>query len=116
MSSYHDEAPRIFKTHETDTPDDFIRKAGEFDRFLWESVEIPYLEVDFETGKVTAHEGRHRAAAFINSKIKDFPVVIILIDLELHKKVVAMKLPETEILNDERIFTMPEKFFPEQSE
>ncbi len=106
--------PQDFLKLTTDKPDDFIRKAGKLDHDLWESAdEIPYLEVDFKTGRVSIHEGRHRAAAFVNSRIEEFPVAITLIDLEMHKKVVAMKLPESAVLNDDRIFPMPEKFLPE---
>lgn len=40
--------------------------------------QMPWLDVDVHTGKVVGHEGRHRAAACVKSKVKRLPVAICL--------------------------------------
>lgn len=39
---------------------------------------MPFLEVDMDTGKVKAHEGRHRAAALLKERGLDMEVAIFL--------------------------------------
>lgn len=56
------------------------QQAGAFDPARFDSTEsfLPYLDIDPETGEVTGHEGRHRAAALLASGAVDMPVVISL--------------------------------------
>ena len=41
---------------------------------------MPWLDVDVKTGKVVGHEGRHRAAACVKSKVNRLPVALCLRD------------------------------------
>lgn len=43
-------------------------------------IHMPWLDIDMHTGKVVGHEGRHRAAACIKSKVKRVPVALCLRD------------------------------------
>ena len=58
-------------------------EAGLFDEGLWFAAdEPPQLWVNAATGRVFAHEGRHRAAAAANSGFPVMPVFVILIDFD----------------------------------
>lgn len=54
-----------------------VRKYGELDADKLKSdMGSPYLNIDFETGTVTGHEGRHRMVLMQNAGIEQVPVVI----------------------------------------
>lgn len=51
------------------------QKLGKFDIAKFQSEHLPYLDID-KAGKVTNHEGRHRAQLLKNEGITHMPVVI----------------------------------------
>lgn len=54
-----------------------VRKYGELDADKLKSdMGSPYLDIDFETGTATGHEGRHRMVLMQNAGIEQVPVVI----------------------------------------
>lgn len=63
------------------TIDDYNRWAEEGETIL-----MPFLSVDADSGKITGHEGRHRATAIMCSGAKTMPVSIRLIPNEAMKE------------------------------
>ena len=57
-----------------------IPHTKSLDEYNSYKTQMPWLDVDMETGKVVGHEGRHRAAACIKDKCNRLPVAIILRD------------------------------------
>ncbi|MBO4914309.1 MAG: hypothetical protein J5449_03800 [Oscillospiraceae bacterium] len=57
---------------------DTVEKYGRLDeKGLRDTKETPYLYVDFDTGVVESHEGRHRMALLANEGVDSVPVVVI---------------------------------------
>lgn len=57
------------------TIEEQAKKLGAFDITKFQSEHLPYLDID-KSGKVTNHEGRHRAQLLKNEGVSHIPVVI----------------------------------------
>lgn len=93
---------------------EFIESAEPFSVDRWnEADEPPHIIVGLD-GRVHGHEGRHRAAAMIRAGISEMPVWVIIQDWEMIQMQAAGAIDLEELLDDERIFQMPEKFLPQR--
>ncbi len=64
------------------------KKLDEYNQWTerGESILMPFLYVDSESGQITGHEGRHRAAALICAGSNEMPVSIRIGGSEKHKE------------------------------
>ncbi len=74
LTSSADEIDKIYSDKFAASVADY--KSGAHPTYNMNNYFMPFLEVDFETGKVRAHEGRHRAAMVAKEGGKRFPCAI----------------------------------------
>jgi hypothetical protein len=83
LTTPDDEHLEMIKSNAKDV--DFYNKAG--------SIVHPFLWFDLKSGKVDGHEGRHRAAAVLNSGGKTMKVALVAFNKSGARDLLPEKLP-----------------------
>lgn len=100
----------------------FLNECYPLDEKKWIKTEMPFLHVDYSSGRVIAHEGRHRAGGFIKAGLREYPIVVCLIDLQAIRSYVLDNIEGfisttiEDIYENNYILGMPRIFLPQNME